>query len=196
MAALVERQRRVLDDLVGRGRARGEEARADPAEHRVRGRVVGGHDDHAPAAAGADPVLGQRDGLRRARARGVDLRVRPARADQLGELRVAHRQHAEQEAAVERVRLVLDLAAHVVDAPLDLGEHDGVGAVVVEHARVQRLERVEPLTAHVVDRVAGTSSAISSSPGNADAKMTPVSSRSSSGSDQRSGSFVPLVVVL
>ena len=46
----------------------------------------------------------------------------------------------------------------------------------------------------VVYRV--TSSAISSRPGNAEAKITPVSSRSSSGSDQRSGSFVPVVVVL
>ena len=154
MAAAVERQRRVLDHLVGGGRARGEEARAEPAQHGVGGGVVGGHDDHAPAAAGADPVLGDRDGLRRAGARGVHLRVGPARADQLGELRVPHRQDAEQEAAVERVRLVLELALHVVDAALDLGEDDGVGAVVVEHARAQRLERVEALSPHVVDRVA------------------------------------------
>jgi hypothetical protein len=49
------------------------------------------HDDHAAAAAGADPVLGQARRPGRRRARGVDLRVRAARADQLGELRVAHR---------------------------------------------------------------------------------------------------------
>ena len=41
-----------------------------------------------------------------------------------------------------------------------------------------------------------TSSVISSRPGKAEAKITPVSSRSSSGSDQRSGSWEPVVVVL
>ena len=152
MPALIERQRGVLDDLVGRGRPGGQEAGADPAEHDVRGCVVGGDDHHAPAAPGADPVLGQRDGLRRARARGVDLGVGPARADQLGELRVAHREHPEDEPAVEGVGLLVELVAHVVDAPVDLGEHDRIGAVVVEHARAQRLERREPLTAHVVGR--------------------------------------------
>ncbi len=78
----------------------------------------------------------------------------PARPDQLGELRVAHRQHAEEEAAVERVGLLLELVAHVVDAPLDLCEHDRVGVLVVEHAGAQRLERRQPLPAHVVDGVA------------------------------------------
>ena len=41
-----------------------------------------------------------------------------------------------------------------------------------------------------------TSSVISCSPGKAEAKITPVSSRNASGSDQRSGSCVPVVVVL
>ncbi len=85
----------------------------------------------------------------------------------------------------------------VVDAALHLGEYDRVGALVVEHPRPQRLERRHALAAHAVGRcIATTSSVISSRPGNAEAKMTPVSSRSSSGSDQRSGSCVPLVVVL
>ena len=77
---------------------------------RVRGGVVGGHDQHPAAAPGADPVLGERDRLRGARAGGVDLGVRPARPDQLGELRVAHREDAEEEPAVEGVRLLLELA--------------------------------------------------------------------------------------
>ena len=120
VAAPVERQRGLLDDLVGGRGAGGQEARAEPPQQRVGGHVVGGHDHDAPAAARADPVLGDRDGLRRARARGVDLRVRPARADQLGELGVAHGEHAEQEAAVEVVRLRLEVALELVDAAVDL----------------------------------------------------------------------------
>ena len=150
VTALVERQRRVLDHLVGRRRAGRQEAGADPAQHRVRGRVVGGHDQHPAAAPGADPVLRERDRLRRARAGGVDLGVRPARPDQLGELRVAHREDPEEEPAVERVRLLLELASEVVDAPLDLVEHHGIGAVVVEHPRAQRVERGQALAAHVI----------------------------------------------
>ena len=56
--------------------------------------------------------------------------------------------------AVERVRLLLELVPEVVDAPLHLGEHHRVGAVVVEHPRAQRLERRHPLAAHAVGRVA------------------------------------------
>ena len=79
----------------------------------------------------------------------------PARADQLGELRVAHRQHAEQEAPVERrTARSSSWRLEVVDAAVDLGEHDGVGAVVVEHARAQRLQRGQALAAHAVGRVA------------------------------------------
>ena len=121
---------------------------------RVRGGVVGGHDQHAAAAPGADPVLGERDRLRGARAGGVDLRVRPPRPDQLGELRVAHREDAEEEPAVEGVRLLLERALEVVNAPLDLVEHHRIGAVVVEHPRPQRLERGEALAAHVIRGVA------------------------------------------
>ena len=60
---------------------------------------------------GPDPVLGKGDALGGARARGVDLGVRPARADDLGELGVPHRQHAEEEPAVERVGLGLQILA-------------------------------------------------------------------------------------
>ena len=48
VAAPVERQRGLLDDLVGGRGARGQEARADPRQQRVGGHVVGGH-DHARA---------------------------------------------------------------------------------------------------------------------------------------------------
>ena len=66
----------VLDRVVGGGGAGGEEADADPLASGVAGDVVGGDHDDAAAAAGADPVLGQRERLGRARAGRVDLRVR------------------------------------------------------------------------------------------------------------------------
>ncbi len=150
VTALVERQRRILDHLIGRSRTGRQEAGADPAHQRVRSGVVGGHDQHPATAPGADPVLGQRDCLRGARAGGVDLRVRPARPDQLGQLRVAHREDPEEEPAVERVSLVLELASEVMNAPLDLIEYDGIGAVVVEHPGAQRFERGHALAAHVI----------------------------------------------
>ena len=153
VAAAVERQRRLLDDVVGRGGTGRQEAGADPAHHRVGGGVVGGDDQHAAAAAGPDPVLGERDRLRRARTRGVDLGVRAARADQLGKLRVTHREDPEDEPAVEGIGVLLELVLQVVDAPLDLVEDDGIGAVVVEHPRAQRLQRGQALAAHVVGRV-------------------------------------------
>ena len=60
-----------------------------------------GDDDHAAAAPGADPVLGQAHRLGGARAGRVHLGVGPAGADVLGELRVAHGEDAEEEAAIE-----------------------------------------------------------------------------------------------
>ena len=145
VAALVERQRRLLDHLVGRGGARREEARADPV-HQCRGGVVGGDDHDPPAAPGADPVLGERDRLGGARARRVDLRVRPARADELGELRVAHRQHAEQEAAVER--RTARVSSCVLAARGCAGRAPRARSCrcspCVEHPRAQRLELGQP----------------------------------------------------
>ncbi len=58
-------------------------------------------------------------------------------------------------------------------------------------SRARRLSRRPLSTAY-----ASTASANRSYPGKAEAKMTPVSSRSDSGSPQRSGSWVPSVVVL
>ena len=117
----------LLDHFVGGGRAAGQEAGADPLEQMVGGDVVGRDDDHAAAAPGADPVLGQRHGLGGARAGRVDLRVRPAGADEFGELRVAHRQDAEQEAAVEDCTAPSRARARSsCDAPVDLLAQDGL----------------------------------------------------------------------
>ncbi len=147
VAAHVERQRGVLHRLVRRGRPRREEPGADPREHLVGGRVVGGDHDDPPAAARADPVLGDRHRLRRAGARGVELRVGPARADQLGELRMAHREDAEEEAAVELVGVLLELEPHVVDAALDLRPRD---LVALGHPGENLLELRELLPAAAV----------------------------------------------
>ena len=124
---------------------------AEPRQQRVGRRVVGGDHDHPPAAAGADPVLGQRHRLRGARARRVDLRVRPARADDLGELRVAHRQAPEQEAPVEHVRLGLE---GVRAARGCAGRPPAAAGLVVAHPRAHRLQRAQLFAAAAVDVVA------------------------------------------
>ncbi len=142
VAALVERERSLLDDLVGGRGPGGEEARADPRQHLVGGRVVGGDHDHPRATARADPVLGEGDRLRRARARRVDLRVRAAGADELGELRVPHREDAEQEAPVERVLVLGELEPQVVDPALDLDARD---RVALRDAREDLLELAQLL---------------------------------------------------
>ena len=131
-----------------------EEAGAEPLEQVVAGHVVGRHDDDAPAATGADPVLRQRDRLRGAGARGVHLRVRAARADQLGELRVAHGEDAEQEAAVERVGLPLERRAAVVDEAVHLGRQDVVAVGRLVEPGAQPLEEVELLAPRAVGVIA------------------------------------------
>ena len=57
----VEGEHGVLDQLVGRGGAARQESRSEPAEQVVAGDVVRGHHEHAPAAAGADPVARDRE---------------------------------------------------------------------------------------------------------------------------------------
>ena len=116
----VERRRCVFDVLVGRGGTAREKAARDPRLQRVAGGVVGRHHDHPRATPGPDPVLGERDRLRRRSARGVNLRVRAPRADDFGELGVPHRQHAEQKPAIEVVRIGLDLRAEFTDHTVDL----------------------------------------------------------------------------
>ena len=63
---------------------------------------------------------------------------------------MAHRQDPEEEPAVELVRFGVELVLQLLDPPLHLGEHDRVGAAVVEHPRTQRLQRRHPLATHVV----------------------------------------------
>ena len=105
MPATVERGRRVLDRLIGSGRSAREESAADPGQQRVTGDVVRSDDNDSAGAAGANPVLGHAQGLRRTGTGRIYLSVRAARTDELGELRVPHRQAAEHEPPVERERL-------------------------------------------------------------------------------------------
>ena len=76
VASAVEWSGGILDVFVGGGRAAREEAARDPRHQRVARGIVGRHHDHAPATAGADPVLGQRERLRGRRTGCVDLGVR------------------------------------------------------------------------------------------------------------------------
>ena len=195
VAPAVERQGRLGHVVVGGGCAGGEEAGAEPAEERVGRDVVGRDHDDATATAGADPVLGDGDGLGGAGARRVDLRVRAAGADQVGELRVAHRQDAEKEAAVEAVRIVIDQLAEVVKPPVDLVESHR-GSIDLDQTDTDGFQ-LGAFSRRVWSVAkAWASVANSSIPGKAEAKITPVSSRSSSGSPQRSGRWVPRWVVL
>ena len=152
VATLIEGQGGLLDDLVSRGCAGGQEPGADPRQQLVRGRVVGRDDDRPPAASHADPVLGDRDGLGRACAGRVDLRVRPARADQLGELGVTHREDAEEEAAVEPIRFLFELDPQVVDLAVDLGQRDAVA--MARESLAQGLDLGQPLPARAILREA------------------------------------------
>ena len=119
MAPAIERSGRFFDDFVCRGGAGSEEAGTEPSHQVVRGDVVRGNDDHPAAAAGADPVAGERDRLRAAGACAVGRRVRAARADVFGKLRMAHGEHSEQEPAVEMVCVLFDLLAQRVHALFD-----------------------------------------------------------------------------
>ena len=140
--ALVERHGCRGDVVVGGGRAGGEEAGADPTEQVIARHVVGGDDHDAPAPAGADPVLGQGDGLGRARACRVHLGVRAAGTDEIGELGVPHREHAEQEATIEEVGVCGERVLDIVDPPVDLTER-GVRRVGVRDACPDRLQLLE-----------------------------------------------------
>ncbi len=139
VAAAVEGQSGLGDLILGRGRAHGQEARADPLHQMLAGHIVAADHNHAAATAAADPILGDGDGLGRAGAGGVDLRVGAARADVLGELAVAHRQDAEQEAPVKDVRLALQRVAQCGDAPVEFVQRRfirGVGAQVFQHRQL------------------------------------------------------------
>ncbi len=105
----------LFDDFICGGRSAGQEAGAKPADQMIGGDIVCRDDDHPAATSGADPVLRQADGMTGGCARGVDLRVGSAGADELGELRMSHRQGLEQEAAIEDVRVLLNLRAQILD---------------------------------------------------------------------------------
>lgn len=113
--------------------------RPGPGQQRVRGGVVRRDHHDAPAPPGPDPVLGHAQRLRGARAGRVHLRVGAAGADQFGELRVPHGQGAEQEAAVEGIRLRLQLVPKFGDAPVYLGH----GRILRGHPGADVLQRAE-----------------------------------------------------
>ena len=62
VATPIKRSSRIFDDFVCRSRSGGKEAGTEPTHQIVRRDVVGGNNDHAPAAAGADPVAGESPG--------------------------------------------------------------------------------------------------------------------------------------
>ena len=122
----VEGKGRLLDLVVGGDGTGGKEAGADPLHQVVAGRVVATHHDDAPAASGADPVLGESHTLGRRRTGGVDVGVRAAGPYELRELAVAHGENAEEKAAVEDVGIGGNLLVQLADAPLDLAERLGI----------------------------------------------------------------------
>ena len=93
------------------------------------GHVVSAQNQYPPAAAGANPVLGDGDSLRRAGAGGVDMGVGAASTDVLCELAVAHSQDTEDKTAVELIRLALQQLAQVGDAPADFLQGARIGCV-------------------------------------------------------------------
>ncbi len=98
----------------------------------VRGDVVGGHDDRASAAARADQILGDADGLCSGGAGAVVGDIRSPGADELGELGVPHRQDLEEEAPVEPVRLRLHRLLDLRDARVHLRPRLLVGQTLPE----------------------------------------------------------------
>ena len=147
------------------------------------------HDD-APAAAGADPVLGEGHALGRRRTGGVDMGVRAAGPDELRELAVAHGEDAEEEATVEDVGIGGDLLVQLADPPLDLAERLGIPgdlAQILQGLPLGDTALVGVVPAGLVREAVEAGKAL--------AKMTPVSSRSGSGRSHRSGRYLPVVVL-
>ncbi len=158
VTARVKRQRGPVQAILGRRRAGGEHARADPLHHRFAGRVVAGDDDHPPAAPAANPVFGYGHGMRRRGAGGIDVCVRPTRADVLGKLRVAHGQHAENELAIKGVIQFGQPTLNLLDAAIQLIAHGIGGGHLAQPGEcfklpVQRLEILVAghLLAHAVE---------------------------------------------
>ncbi|MCG3121496.1 MAG: hypothetical protein ALAOOOJD_04614 [bacterium] len=111
VAPAVERRRGLFNNFI-RGRGAGSEKTGAKPLHQIIGsHVVGRDDDHAAAAAALNPILRERNRLRRAGTGAIDLRVRPARADVFGKLRMSHRQHAEQKTAIKMIRFLFHFSA-------------------------------------------------------------------------------------
>ena len=153
VTAPVERCRRILRVLVSCCCARCQEACANPLHHMIGGHIVCGDDDHAFAAATADPVFRQRHGLRRAGASTIDLGVRSARTDLFGELRVAHRQNPEQEAPVEVVFGLADERLEFGYASVDLVDSAATAVALMGQPFTQAFETLQLLTMSAFDIV-------------------------------------------
>ena len=105
MASTVERQGRIGNVGICRGRSHGQESGADPLQHVVAGHVVAG-DDHNPfATPGTDPIFGDCHCLGSTGTCAVDLGVGTSRPDVLGKLGVAEGNCPVQEFPVEGVRV-------------------------------------------------------------------------------------------
>ncbi len=103
VTALIKGQSGFVEAFLGGCCSGGEHARSDPLHQVFAGHIVAGDDDDAAAASGANPVLGDGDGVRRGRAGGVDVGVGAARANVFGKLRVPHRQDAKDEFTIKAV---------------------------------------------------------------------------------------------
>ena len=157
MATAVERERGLLHAVIGGGRTRAQEARANPAHEVFACHIVGAHHNHAAAATIANPVFGHSHGLGGGGAGGVDVRVGSACADVLGKLAVAHGQNAEDEAAVKLIGVAPQFIAQVRQTAVNLAERTGVGCVAAQflqrgHLRAQVVPPIETaeLVGHAV----------------------------------------------
>ena len=119
-AAAVEGHGGLVQSFLRRGCAGGEQPRPDPLHQVLSGDVISGDDDHPPAAPGADPVLGDGDGMGRRGTRSVDVGVGTASADVFGELGMPHCQDTKDEPSVKAIVQALQLVLHVCDAPVHL----------------------------------------------------------------------------
>ncbi len=145
----VERNGGVCDHFVGGCRSAGQEPRTHPIDQIVGSDVVGRDYDDPLAAAGVNPVLGQRNTLGGACAGSVDLCVGTASADEFGELRMSHGQDSKQEATIENIRFFVDGRAQFADATVDF-LHQNRMTVRFDRASEQAFEHCQLLAAFVV----------------------------------------------
>ena len=101
VAAAIERQSRLLDDVAGRRGPGGGETCTNPRPQFWAGHVVGGNDHHTVCAIVGQPIFSDAERGRGGGACDVDGRVWTTDAGVLSELGVAHVENLEQEAPVE-----------------------------------------------------------------------------------------------